>query len=68
MNVHVFNIKSLSTLKFIVENTRVIRYYKSPTLDLLQQNKIRESNILERLRKRNERRINKPGTIECKFT
>jgi len=51
MNVLVFNIKALSTLKYIIKNNNVIRYYKSPTLDLLKQNKIKEINILERLLK-----------------
>lgn len=55
-NAHVINIKALSTLKHIIKNNSVIRYYKSPTLDLLRQNKIKETNILERLMNYKERR------------
>lgn len=63
MNVHVFNIKSLSTIEHVVENNSAIRYYKSPTLDLLKQNKIKEINILDRLMNRIERPVNKPLAV-----
>lgn len=55
-NEHVFNIKALSTIEHIIENNNVIRYYKSPTLDQLRQNKIKETNILNRLMHYREKR------------
>lgn len=50
MNVLVFNIKALSKINSVSENNSVIRYYRSPNLDMLRNNTIRETNILEKLK------------------
>lgn len=47
----VFNIKALSKINRLAKNKCAIRFYRSPNLDMLKQNKIRETNILAKLLK-----------------
>ena len=67
MSVHVFNIKALRKINCIMSENKGITYYRSPTMLNLKENKIKETNILEKIFKKPRNLKRKPEVIAANY-
>lgn len=68
MNVHVFNIKSLRKIDRVISKNNGIPYYRSPNMNNLEENKIKETNILEKIMTKSRRSYVKSVNIAQKYS
>jgi hypothetical protein len=68
MNVHVFNIKSLRKIDRVISKNKGIPYYRSPNMNNLEENKIKETNILEKIMTKSRRSYVKSVNIAQKYS
>lgn len=68
MSVHVFNIKALRKINGIMSENSGIPYYRSPTMFNLKENKIKETNILEKIYKKPRNLRIKPEVVATNYS